>query len=76
MAQVDNLDALDVQVEFLGELLDHLVVAQQHGMADAFGLGLGSSLEHRGVYGLGEDYTLWMSGGGGVEFLRELGLLA
>ncbi len=76
MAQVDNLDALNVQVELGSQLGNDLVVAQQHGLADAFGLGLDGGFQHGGVYGLGKDDALRVGSCCGIELLGELGLLA
>ncbi len=76
MAEVDYLDAVNVQLKFLGQFLDHLVVTQQDGVADAFSLRLGSSLQHRGMHGFGKYDALRMSGGSCVELLRQLGLLS
>ena len=75
VAQVDNLYAVDVQIERLGELGDDLVVAQQDGVADALGVSLHSGFEHGGVDGFGKDHTLGVSSSGGVELLGEFGLL-
>ena len=76
MAQVDNLDALQVEVELLGHLLDHLVVTQQNGLTDAFGLSLHGSLEHGGVNGLGKHHALRVCRCCGVELLGEFRLLS
>ena len=71
MAQVDNLDTVDVEVEFLCQFGDNLIVAQEDGLADAFGLGLNSGLEHGGVNSLGKDDALWVGCCCSKEFLGE-----
>ena len=76
MAQVDNLDTVDVEVEFLCQFGDNLIVAQEDGLADAFGLGLNSGLEHGGVNSLGKDDALWVGCCCSIELLRELRLLS
>ena len=76
VAQVDYLYAVEAELQLLCQLRDDLVVAQQDGVADAFGLCLYGCLQHGGVYGLGEDHALRVGCCGGVELLRELGLLS
>ena len=60
VAQVDNLNTFNVKVEFVGKLLDNLVVAQQNGLANAFSFGLNGCLEHGGVDRFGKDDALGM----------------
>ena len=76
VAQVDDFQSLDVEVQLLSHLRNHLVVAQQDGVADTFRLGLYGSFQHGGVYGFGKHDALRMSRGGGVELLCEFGLLS
>ena len=76
MAQVDNLDAFEAELQFLGQLLDALVVTQEDRVANALGLGLYGSLEHGGVDTLGKYDTLRIAAGGIVELTGELALLA
>ena len=76
MAQVDNLNTVQTQFEFLGELHDALVITKQYWLANTLGLSLHCSFEHSGVNTLGEYHSLWMAAGSIVELLSELGLLS
>ena len=76
MAQVHHLDTVKVQVEFVGELGDNLIVTQQDRIAQTFSLRLYGGTEHRGMSTLGKHHALRMSSCRCIELLRELRLLA
>ncbi len=76
MAQVDNLDARDVEAEAVGALAYHLLVAEQDGYAQAVGCGDGCGAEHVVGVGLGKDHTLGVGAGGLVEAAGKLAVVA
>ena len=69
MAQVDNLNTVNVQVELVGQFLNHLIVTQQDGDADPFSLCLNGSFQHGGMDGFGKDHALWVCCSGGIQLL-------
>ena len=76
VAEVDDFDAFEAQLEFRGEFGDAFVVTEEDGVADAFVLGFHGGLEHRGVYAFGEDDALGVASRGLVELADELALLS
>ena len=73
--QVNDFNAVETEVEFLGQFLYALIVAQQHRLTDALVLGLHGGFEHGGVYGLGKNHPLWMFACRVIEFLGKFALL-
>ena len=75
MAEIDDFDTLEAEVEFLSKLFDALVVTQEDGMTYSFCFGLYGCLEHGRVYAFGKHYALGIAAGGVVELAGELALL-
>ena len=63
VAQVNDFDAFQAEVEFFRQFLDTLVVTQQDRMADAFSLGLYGGFQHVGMDTLGKHYALGIAAG-------------
>ena len=63
VAQVDDFDAFQAEIEFLRQFLDTLVVTQQDRMADAFSLGFHGGFQHVGVDTLGKHHALGIAAG-------------
>ena len=70
-----NLDALQVELQAVGNTLQAVWVAQEDRLADALCLSLNGSLQHGWVATLGEYDTLWMEASCIVELASQLGLL-
>ena len=60
VAQIDYLNTCEVELQLCCTLGDHLVIAEEHRLADTLLLGLDSGFDHRRVETLGEDDTLWV----------------
>ncbi len=76
VAQVDNLYAVERQVQFLRLLGYHLLVAEQYRVANAFRACRHCRLYHGGVQSFGEDDALRMLACSVVEILREFRFLS
>ena len=75
VAQVQDFDAIKVQLQFLSCLTNLYVIAQQDGEANALFLSAYSSLEHVGVCAFSIYHTFGVRASSIVEVLRELTFL-
>ncbi len=76
MAEVDDLDARDVDAETVGALGYHLLVAEQDGYAEPVGCGDGCGAEHVVGVGFGKHHALGVGAGGVVDATCKLAVVA
>ena len=75
ISEVEDFDVADLEVHLLCHAAYLVFIAEEHGVADAFGLGFHGCFEHRGVGALSKYHALGVHACRVVEVLGELGFL-